>query len=65
MNNRSRNKDKAIKRYCTKIVMGNSTLYISYNPAQERIRFNDGINIWSMTPTELRFEGQAYERSES
>ena len=60
MNNRSRNKDKAIKRYCTKIKMGNSILYVSYSPVQERIRFNDGINIWSITPTEIKFEGQVH-----
>lgn len=61
MNNRSRNKDKAIKRYYTKIKMGNSILYVSYSPVQERIKFNDGINIWSITPTEIRFEGQVNE----
>ena len=61
MNNRSRNKDKAIKRYCIKIKMGNSILHISYSPVQERIRFNDGINIWSVTPTEIRFEGRVNE----
>ena len=65
MNNRSRNKDKAIKCYCTKIKMGNSILYVSYSPIQERIKFNDGINIWSITPTEIRFEGQVHERPET
>lgn len=42
MNNRSRNKDKAIKRYCSKINMGIGTLYVPFDPLWERIQFKGG-----------------------
>ena len=61
MNNRSRNKDKAIKRYCSKINMGIGTLYVPFDPLWERIQFKGAEGgTWTITP--LRWN---YEQSES
>ena len=48
MNNRGRNKDKAIKRYCSKIKMGTVILYVPYDPIWQRIQFNGTWTIASL-----------------
>ena len=47
MNDRNRNKNKAIKRYSSKIKMGTAILYVPYNLTwQQRIQFN---GTWTVT----------------
>ena len=56
MNNRSRNKDKAIKRYCSKIKMGTAILYVPYDPIWQRIQFNDKTGgTWTITPLKWNY----------
>lgn len=58
MNNRQRNKDKVIKRYyCTKIKMGGGTLYVPKNSWRPKIQFKTTEGVWSISPTEWRYEG--------
>ena len=57
MNNRSRNKDKAIKRYCDKVKMGRGTLYVPKNSWSPKIQFKTTKGVWSISPMEWRYEG--------
>ena len=57
MNNRTRNKDKAIKRYCSKIKMGTAILYVPYDPVWQRIQFKDETGgTWTITPLKWNYE---------
>lgn len=51
MNDRNRNKDKAIKRCCSKIKMGTAILYVPYDPIWQRIQFKgEASGTWMITP---------------
>ena len=57
MNNRQRNKDKAIRRYYDKVKMGGGTLYVPKNSWSSKIQFKTIEGVWSISPTEWRYEG--------
>ena len=57
MNNRSRNKDKAIERYCDKVKMCGGTLYVPKNSWSPKIQFKTTEGIWSISPMEWKYEG--------
>lgn len=57
MNNRSRNKDKAIERYYDKVKVGRGTLYVPKNSLSSKIQFKTTEGVWSISPTEWRYEG--------
>lgn len=57
MNNRQRNKDKAIRRYCDKVKMGGGTLYVPKNSWSPKIQFKTTEGIWSISPMEWKYEG--------
>lgn len=49
MNDRGKNKTKAIKQYCSKIKMGTAILYVPYSPTwQQRIQFDGTWTIASL-----------------
>ena len=57
MNNRSRNKDRAIKRYYDAVKVGEGTLYVPRNSLNSKIQFKTPKGVWSISPTEWRYEG--------
>lgn len=57
MNNRQRNRDKAIKHSCDKVKMGGGTLYVPKNSWNPKIQFKTTKGIWSISPMEWKYEG--------
>lgn len=57
MNNRSRNKDKAIERYYDKVKVGSGTLYVPKNSWSSKIQFKTTEGVWFISPMEWKYEG--------
>ena len=57
MNNRSRNKDKAIKRYYDEVKLDKGILYVPKNSWSSKIQFKTTEGVWSISPMEWKYEG--------